>query len=104
MMKRGKYSFSLFSLGLLAAEIGLMIWCLYQATVSHGGGGLELGCLGLFAVLAGVLGFRLAWVDRMVLGRLYRFPVVMMVLHGFVLILLAAMYMLGAVGLQAFGL
>lgn len=95
MMKKGKYSFSLFSLGILAAEIGLIAWCLYQATISHGGGGLELGCLGLFAMLAGVVGFRLAWTDRMMLGRLYRFPVVMMVLHSLFLILLAAMYMLG---------
>lgn len=96
-MIKGKYTFSLVSLGILALELGLMILCLYQATASAGNSGLWLGCLGLFAFLIGLVGFRMAWMDRELLGRLYRFPLVMMVLHGFVLILLAAMYLLGLV-------
>ena len=95
-MKKGKCSFSLISLGALAAEAGLIVWCLYQATVSRGSSGLEIGCIGLFSFLIGMVGFHLARVDRALVGRLRRFPLVMMILHGWMLILIAAMYLLGA--------
>ena len=96
-MIKGKYTFSLVSLGALIAELGLMVLCLRQATVSGGSAGLWIGCVGLFCFLIGIVGFRMAWMDRELLGRLYRFPLVMMILHGFILILLAAMYLLGLV-------
>lgn len=96
-MIKGRYTFSLVSLGMLVLEIGLIILCLYQATVSAGSSGLWVGCVGLFSFLIGIVGFRMAWMDRELLGRLYRFPLVMMVLHSMVLILLTAMYLLGLV-------
>ena len=96
MMKRGKYSFSLISLGALLLEIGLVALSLYQATVSRGSSGLEVGCMGLFSFLVGIVGFQMARLERALLGRLYRLPLVMMILHGFMMVLLAAMYLLGA--------
>ena len=98
MIKRGKYTFSLISLGALLLEAALFGLCLYQAIATHGSSGLETGCMGLFAFLLGIIGFRMARIDRELLGRLYRFPLVMMILQGFLMILLIAVYLLGAVG------
>ena len=52
--------------------------------------------MGLFSFLVGIVGFQMARLERALLGRLYRFPLVMMILHGFMMVLLAAMYLLGA--------
>ncbi|MCI8400650.1 MAG: hypothetical protein HFI38_00870 [Lachnospiraceae bacterium] len=97
MMKKGKYTFSLVSLAVLALELALAGFSLYRAVLSYGNSGLETGCMGLLAFLMGIMGFRMAWMDRKLLGRQYHFPAVMMILHVFALILLASVYMLGAV-------
>ena len=96
-MIEGKYTFSLVSLGILVLEFLLLGLCLWQTTVSAGQSGLWVGCVGLLAFLAGIIGFRMAWMDRELLGRLYRFPTVMMALHLILLIILAALYLLGLV-------
>ena len=98
MIKSEKYTFSLISLGALLLETALFGLCLYQAVATHGSSGLEIGCMGLLAFLIGIIGFRMAWIDRELLGRLYRFPLVMMILQGLLMILLIAVYLLGAVG------
>ena len=96
-MVKGKYTFSLVSLGIFVLELVLIGVCLWQTTVSRGQSGLWVGCVGLLSFLAGLIGFRMAWMDRELLGRLYRFPTVMMALHLIVLIVLAALYLLGLV-------
>ncbi len=96
-MIKGKYTFSLVSLGIFVLELALIGVCLWQTTASQGQSGLWVGCVGLLTFLGGVIGFRMAWMDRELLGRLYRFPLVMMVLHLIVLIMLAALYLLGLV-------
>ena len=78
-------------------EFLLLGLCLWQTTVSRGQSGLWVGCTGLLAFLAGIVGFRMAWMDRELLGRLYRFPTVMMALHLTLMIILAALYLLGLV-------
>lgn len=96
-MLKGRYTFSLVSLGILIAEAGLLGLCLVMTTQSAGHSGLWVGCLGLLCFLLGIVGLRMAWMDRELLGRLYRFPIVMMVLHSLLLIVLAAFYLLGLV-------
>lgn len=96
-MMKGKYTFSLVSLGILILELALMGICLRQATLSGGNGGLWIGCLGLLSFLIGLIGFRAAWMDRELLGRSLKFPCVMMILHAMVLVVLMAVYLLGLV-------
>lgn len=94
-MTKPKYTFSLVSLGILLLEIGLIAYCMYQAILSVGSSGLWLGCMGLLTVLLGLFGFRAAWMDRELLGKSLIFPYMMMILHALVLIVLAAVYLLG---------
>lgn len=94
-MTKPKYTFSLVSLGILLLEIGLIAYCMYQAILSVGSSGLWLGCMGLLTVLLGLFGFRAAWMDRELLGKSLIFPYMMMILHALVLVLLAAVYLLG---------
>jgi len=76
-------------------EIGLIVFCLYRAIQAVGSAGLWLGCVGLLTGLLGLMGFRAAWMDRELLGKSLIFPYLMMVLHALVLVLLAAVYLLG---------
>ena len=94
-MKKPKYTFSLASLGILVLEIGLIVFCLYRAILSVGSSGLWLGCVGLLTGLLGLIGFRAAWMDRELLGKSLIFPYMMMVFHALVLVVLAAVYLLG---------
>ena len=94
-MTKPKYTFSLLSLGVLVVELGLIVFCLYRAILSVGSSGLWLGCLGLLTMLLAFLGFRAAWMDRELLGKQLIFPYLMMVLHALVLVVLAAVYLLG---------
>ncbi len=94
-MTKPKYTFSLLSLGILIVELGLVGFCLYRAILSVGTSGLWLGCLGLLTGLLGLMGFRAAWMDRELLGKSLIFPYMMMVLHAIVLVVLAAVYLLG---------
>ncbi len=94
-MTKPKYTFSLASLGIFVIEIGLIVFCLYRAILSVGSSGLWLGCLGLFTGLLGLVGFRAAWMDRELLGKSLIFPYMMMILHALVLVVLAAVYLLG---------
>lgn len=96
-MTKAKYTFSLVSLGILVVEIAVIVFCLCQAVASAGNSGLWLGCLGLLGVLLGLVGFRMAWMDRELLGRSLKFPYIMMILHALVLVVLAAVYLLGLV-------
>ena len=45
-MIKGKYTFSLVSLGILVLEFLLLGLCLWQTTVSAGQSGLWVGCVG----------------------------------------------------------
>ena len=94
-MTKPKYTFSLASLGVLMLEIGLIVFCMYRAVLSVGTSGLWLGCVGLLTGLLGLIGFRAAWMDRELLGKSLIFPYLMMVLHALVLVVLAAVYLLG---------
>lgn len=94
-MTKPKYTFSLASLGVLVLEIGLIVFCMYRAVLSVGTSGLWLGCVGLLTGLLGLIGFRAAWMDRELLGKSLIFPYLMMVLHALVLVVLAAVYLLG---------
>ena len=94
-MTKPKYTFSLASLGVLMLEIGLIVFCMYRAILSVGTSGLWLGCVGLLTGLLGLIGFRAAWMDRELLGKSLIFPYLMMVLHALVLVVLAAVYLLG---------
>ena len=94
-MTKPKYTFSLLSLGILVVELCLIGFCLYRAVLSVGTSGLWLGCLGLLTGLLGLGGFRSAWMDRELLGKSLIFPYLMMVLHAMVLVVLAAVYLLG---------
>lgn len=94
-MTKPKYTFSLASLGILVLEIGLIVLCLYRAILSVGSSGLWLGCVGLLTGLLGLIGFRAAWMDRELLGKSLIFPYMMMVFHALVLVVLAAVYLLG---------
>ena len=94
-MTKPKYTFSMLSLGILILELGLIGFCLYRAILSVGTSGLWLGCMGLFVGLFALGGFRAAWMDRELLGKSLIFPYMMMVLHALVLVVLAAVYLLG---------
>ena len=96
-MKKPKYTFSLASLGILVLEIGLSLFCMFRVIMSAGNSGLWVGCLGLLIGLLGLVGFRAAWMDRELLGKNLIFPYMMMVLHALVLVVLAAVYLLGLV-------
>jgi membrane associated rhomboid family serine protease len=92
-----KYAYTWISLLCLIIEAAFAVVCIYQTTTSVGSSGLQVGCLGMLTVLTGILGFCMAWSDRKILGRKYRFPLVMLLLHGLLFILLAALYLLGLV-------
>lgn len=94
-MTKPKYTFSLASLGILVLEIGLILFCMYRVILSAGNSGLWVGCLGLLIGLLGLIGFRAAWMDRELLGKSLIFPYMMMILHALVLVVLAAVYLLG---------
>ena len=94
-MTKPKYTFSLLSLGIFLVEMGLIVFCLYKAVLSAGSSGLWLGCMGLLLFLVGFMGFRAAWMDRELLGKQLIFPYLMMVLHALVMVVLAAVYLLG---------
>ena len=94
-MTKPKYTFSLLSLGILVVELGIMAYCMYLAILAMGTSGLWLGCVGLLMMILAGIGFRCAWMDRELLGKSLIFPYLMMILHALVLVVLAAVYMLG---------
>ncbi len=98
-MLRGKYTYSLLSLGIFLLEAGLLFVCLRGSVITEGDGGLWIGCTALLCFLLAIIGIHTAWLDRDLLGRTYPLPVFMMFLHAIVMIALAAIYILGLTGM-----
>lgn len=95
---KNRYTYTWISCLCLAGAAALTALSLYQVTLSAGTSGLRVGCYGMLSILLEILGFCMAWSDRKLLGRKYIFPVVMMVFHSLLFIMLAALYLLGLVG------
>lgn len=95
---KSKYTYTWFSCLCLIAAVAFAAVSVYQVTVSVGNSGLQVGCLGMLSILMEILGFYMAWSDRKLLGRKYVFPLIMMILHSLLFVMLAALYLLGLVG------
>ncbi len=90
-----RYKYSAISLLIFAVEIFMVTLCLNSVVDSAGSSDLWVGCVGLFSFLMGLLGFHMARLDRRVQGKKANFPLFMMTLHGVVLLLSGACYVLG---------
>lgn len=95
---KNRYTYTWVSCLCLIAAAAFAAISVYLVTVTAGNSGLQVGCLGMLSILLEILGFYMAWSDRRLLGRKYVLPLIMMILHGLLFILLAALYLLGLVG------